>query len=126
MQQQRLGVNMREGGTQVSASALPQGQWLSDAYETRQRRSNLVAHHRSLCYRVDSLFYLALPLCTHRVTERMRDGHARRCNEGPCLRASLGSSWCSSAGVWMQRRIKVLDNNIKDGHEPFNWDVHAS
>jgi len=57
------------GGTPVSASALPRGRWLSDAYETRQRRSNLVVRHRSLWYRVDSLStspYLSMHTLRHR------------------------------------------------------------
>lgn len=43
------------GCTQVSASTQPQGQWQSDAYETKQRRINLVMRHRGRCYSVDSL-----------------------------------------------------------------------
>lgn len=43
------------GGTQVSACTLPQGQWQSDTYETRQRRIHLVVLHRGCCYYVDSL-----------------------------------------------------------------------
>lgn len=43
------------GCAQVSASALPQGQRQSDAYETKQRRINLVRRHRGRCCRVESL-----------------------------------------------------------------------
>lgn len=55
------------GGSHVSASTLPQGQWRSDAYETRQRRINLVTHHRASCCRVYHIpLYTSFPLlqCT--------------------------------------------------------------
>lgn len=47
------------GGTQVSASTLPQGRWRSDAYETRQRRIHAPQGLLLLC-RLS--LYLAFPL----------------------------------------------------------------
>lgn len=43
------------GGTKVSKSTLPQGQWWSDAFETRQRRIKLKVHHKGCWNTVDYL-----------------------------------------------------------------------
>lgn len=79
------------GGTQVSASTLPEGQWRSDAYETRQRRIHLAVRHRGHCYRAGSLS-LSTHALHHRVIKRWR---TRWEIQGV---PSLGARLCSSGG----------------------------
>lgn len=69
-----------EGGTQVSASSLPQGQWRSDAYETRQRRISGVVCATGATVTMSTIFLpcLSSPFM-HCNTKRTRgSGHAGR------------------------------------------------
>lgn len=81
------GVSMRErvngtplrgvGGTQVSASTLPQGRWRSDAYETRQRRIHAPQGLMLLCrlslYLAFSLYSGTASLSEQAVMDTMGD-----------------------------------------------------
>lgn len=74
----------------MSASTLPQGQWWSDAYETRQRCINLVVRHRGHADYPSTSLSLSVHALHHRLNKQRWTSRATQVSDLPPVPVSGG------------------------------------